>query len=106
MSPLAKTLTILQAEIDVQMGVDLLTLTLLFLNLDRIRISSRYCKHLVDPLREGLQQHFGNMPVEPLFIAAAVLVLKSKTSWTSDENLDKLRKQLMVPEPLRKGTSL
>ncbi|XP_058244010.1 uncharacterized protein LOC131352118 [Hemibagrus wyckioides] len=90
MSPLAKALNILQAEIDVQMGWLLPTLTLFILKLDRIRISSRYCKPLVDAIQGGLQQRFGNMLVEPEFIAAAILVPKIKTSWTSDEHIVKL----------------
>ncbi|XP_058254518.1 uncharacterized protein LOC131359012 [Hemibagrus wyckioides] len=90
MSPLDKALNILQAEIDVQMGWLLPTLTLLILKLDRIRISSRYCKPLVDAIQGGLQQRFGNMLVEPEFIAAAILVPKFKTSWTADEHIVKL----------------
>ncbi|XP_016302594.1 uncharacterized protein LOC107655821 [Sinocyclocheilus anshuiensis] len=90
MSPLAKALNILQAEIDVQMGWLLPTLTLLISKLDRIRITSRYCKLLVDAIQEGLQQRFGNMLVEPEFIAAAILVPKFKTSWTTDEHIVKL----------------
>ncbi|KAL6471737.1 hypothetical protein MHYP_G00203870 [Metynnis hypsauchen] len=49
-----------------------------------------YCKPLVDALQEGLQQRFRDMLVEPEFIAAAILVPKFKTSWTSDENVVKL----------------
>ncbi|KAI7789262.1 transposase [Triplophysa rosa] len=90
MSPLAKSLNILQAETDVQMGWLLPTLTLLISKLDRVRTTSRYCKPLVDALQEGLQQRFGNMFVEPEFIAAAILVPKFKTSWTLDENIVKL----------------
>lgn len=41
MSPVAKALNILQAEIDVQMGWLLPTLTLLISKLDRIGITSR-----------------------------------------------------------------
>ncbi|KAL7879801.1 hypothetical protein SRHO_G00020550 [Serrasalmus rhombeus] len=90
MSPVAKALNILQAEIDVQMGWLLPTLTLLISKLDQIRITSRYCKPLSDALKEGLQQRFRDTLVEPEFIAAAVLIPKFKTSWTSDENIVKL----------------
>ncbi len=96
MSPLAKALNILQAEIDVQMGWLLPTLTLLISKLDQIRITSRYCKPLVDAIQGGLQQRFGNMLVEPEFIAAAILVPKFKTSWTSDERIVKLGKIILV----------
>lgn len=95
MSPIAKALNILQAEIDVQMGWLLPTLTLLISKLDRIGITSRYCKPLVGALQEGLQQRFGNMLVEPEFIAAAILVPKFKTSWTSDESIVKLGKIIL-----------
>ncbi|KAL7879748.1 hypothetical protein SRHO_G00020020 [Serrasalmus rhombeus] len=92
MSPVAKALNILQAEIGVQMGWLLPTLTLLISKLDRIRITSRYCKPLSDALKEGLQLRFRDTLVEPEFIAAAVLIPKFKTSWTSDENIVKLVK--------------
>ncbi|XP_073720008.1 uncharacterized protein [Misgurnus anguillicaudatus] len=92
MSPIAKALNILQAEVNVQMGWLLPTLTILISKLDRLRIASRYCKPLVDALQKGMQQRFANMLVEPEFIAAAILVPKFKTSWTSDENIVKLGK--------------
>lgn len=66
LSPVAKALNILQAEIDVQMGWLLPTLTLLISKLDRIGITSRYCKPLVDALQKGLQQRFGNMQSQSL----------------------------------------
>ncbi|KAK3538754.1 hypothetical protein QTP86_015475 [Hemibagrus guttatus] len=51
---------------------------------------SRYCKPLVDATQGALQQRSGNMLVEPEFTAAAILVPKLKTSWTSDEHTAKL----------------
>ena len=87
MGPVGKALNILQGENDVQMGWLLPTLTLLITKLEKIRITSRYCKPLVDAVQEGLQHRFADMLVEPEFIAAAILVPKFKTSWTSDEDL-------------------
>ncbi|KAL7836339.1 hypothetical protein AOLI_G00276230 [Acnodon oligacanthus] len=58
MSPAPK---ILQAEIDVQKGWLLPTLTLLISKLGQIHITSRYCKPLGDALQEGLQQRFRDM---------------------------------------------
>ncbi|CAM4574344.1 unnamed protein product [Leuciscus chuanchicus] len=87
MGPLAKALNILQDETDVQMGWLLPTLTLLINKLERIHINSRYCKPLVDAVLEGLQKRFKDMMAEPEFIAAAILLPKFKTAWTSDENL-------------------
>ncbi|KAK3538696.1 hypothetical protein QTP86_013042 [Hemibagrus guttatus] len=78
------------AESEVQMGWLLPTLTLLISKLDPIRVTSRYCKPLVDATQGALQQRFGNMLVEPEFTAAAILVPKLKTSWTSDEHTAKL----------------
>ncbi|KAK3514809.1 hypothetical protein QTP70_032428 [Hemibagrus guttatus] len=49
-----------------------------------------YCKPLVDATQGALQQRSGNMLVEPEFTAAAILVPKLKTSWTSDEHTAKL----------------
>ncbi|KAL6470509.1 hypothetical protein MHYP_G00216280 [Metynnis hypsauchen] len=82
MGPVSKALNILQGESDVQMGWLLPTLTLLITKLDKLRITSRYCKPLVDAVQEGLQHRFADMLVEPEFIAAAILVPKFKTSWT------------------------
>ncbi|KAL6478136.1 hypothetical protein MHYP_G00139710 [Metynnis hypsauchen] len=87
MGPVSKALNILQGESDVQMGWLLSTLTLLITKLDKIRITSRYCKPLVDAVQEGLQHRFADMLVEPEFIAAAILAPKFKTSWTCDEDL-------------------
>ncbi|XP_076856000.1 uncharacterized protein LOC143510490 [Brachyhypopomus gauderio] len=87
MGPMSKALNILQGESDVQMGWLLPTLTLLITKLNKIRITSRYCKPLVDAVQEGLQHRFADMLVEPEFIAAAILVPKFKTSWTCDEDL-------------------
>ena len=92
MGPLAKALNILQSEADVQMGWLLPILTLLITKLDKIRINCRYCKPLVDAVQEGLQRRFADMLLEPEFIAAAILVPKFKTSWTSEENVVKLGK--------------
>lgn len=94
MSPITKALKILQAEIEVQMGRLLPTLTLL--------ISTWPNSHFFQVLQisggcqEGLQQRFGNMLVDPEFIAAAILVPKFKTSWTSDEHIVKLDKIILV----------
>lgn len=49
--------------------------------------NSRYCKPLVDAALEGLKKRFKDMMAEPEFIAAAILLPKFKTAWTSDENL-------------------
>ncbi|KAG5840883.1 hypothetical protein ANANG_G00193410 [Anguilla anguilla] len=87
MSPVAKAINILQGEVNVQMGWLLPTLNLLISKLDRIWINSKYCKPLVDALQNGLQKRFGDMLTEPELIAAAILVPKFETSWTTDESI-------------------
>jgi len=52
----------------------------------------RYCKPLLDAALEGQQKRFKDMMAEPEFIAAATLLQKFKTAWTSDENLLNLKK--------------
>jgi len=56
----------------------------------------RYCKPLLDAALEGQQKRFKDMMAEPEFIAAATLLQKFKTAWTSDENLLNLGMYLYV----------
>uniref|UniRef100_A0AAR2JSL0 HAT C-terminal dimerisation domain-containing protein n=1 Tax=Pygocentrus nattereri TaxID=42514 RepID=A0AAR2JSL0_PYGNA len=68
MSPVAKALDVLQGETSVQMGWLVPTITLLRTKLQQLNI----------------------MLTDPELIAAAILVPKFKTCWTSDENILKL----------------
>lgn len=85
-----KALNILKGESDVQMGRLLPTLTLLITNLDKLQITTRYCRPLVEAVQEGLQSRFADMLVETKVIAVAILVPKFKTFWTSEERIIQL----------------
>ncbi|XP_027013075.2 uncharacterized protein LOC113649457 [Tachysurus fulvidraco] len=49
-----------------------------------------FCAPLVDALLAGIEKRFGQMLVDPELIAAAILLSKFKTCWTSDECVLKL----------------
>ena len=68
------------------------TITLLTVKLDRLRTSSKFCQPLITALQEGIQRRFGDMLADPELIAAAILLPKFRTSWTSNEDLLKLGK--------------
>ncbi|KAJ8402872.1 hypothetical protein AAFF_G00361860 [Aldrovandia affinis] len=85
MSPVAKAIDILQAETNIQMGWLLPTLTQLKTKLDRIKPSLKFSKPLVDAIQLGLKNRFSEILEDPELIAAAILLLKFKTSWTKDE---------------------
>lgn len=87
MNPVAKSLNILQGEVNVQMGWLLPTITTLTTKLEKSRPSLRVCKPLVDALLEGLRKRFESMMSEPELIAAAILVPRFKTSWTSNDTV-------------------
>ncbi|XP_073709424.1 zinc finger BED domain-containing protein 4-like [Misgurnus anguillicaudatus] len=87
MSPVAKSLNILQGEVNIQMGWLLPTITTLTTKLEKTRPSLRFCKPLVDALLEGLRKRFESMMSEPELIAAAILVPRFKTSWTSNDTV-------------------
>ncbi|XDV26115.1 hypothetical protein PO909_029899 [Leuciscus waleckii] len=87
MSPVVKSLNILQREVNVQMGWLLPTITTLTTKLEKSRPSLRFCKPLVDALLEGLRKRFESMMSEPELIAAAILVPRFKTSWTSNDTV-------------------
>ncbi len=91
MSPVAKSLNILQGEINIQMGWLLLTITTLTTKLEKSRPSLRFCKPLVDALLKGLRKRFESMMSEPELIA--VLVPRFKTSWTSNDTVLQLGKE-------------
>ncbi|KAK6298260.1 hypothetical protein J4Q44_G00313150 [Coregonus suidteri] len=46
---------------------------------------SGYCKPLVDALQLGLKKRFSHMFHDPELIAAAILLPKSKATWTKDD---------------------
>ena len=100
MSPVAKALDVLQGETTVQMGWLLPAITLLRTKLLQLQVASKICDLLIGALLAGLENRFGQMLADPELIAAAILVPKFKTCWTSDENVLKLGKCLTSQFPL------
>ncbi|XP_061598239.1 uncharacterized protein LOC133461366 [Cololabis saira] len=90
MSPVAKALDVLQGETSVQMGWLVPTITLLRTKLQHLQVTSKFCEPLIAAVVSGLEKRFGEMLADPELIAAAILVPKFKTCWTSDENILKL----------------
>ncbi|KAI7802900.1 hypothetical protein IRJ41_021560, partial [Triplophysa rosa] len=84
-SPFAQALNVLQGENNVHTGWLVPTVALLKRKLQDIHISSRFCGPLVDALLAGIEKRFGQMLVDPELIAAAILLPKFKTCWTSDD---------------------
>ncbi|XP_060783091.1 uncharacterized protein LOC132890299 [Neoarius graeffei] len=85
MTPVAKALDVLQGETNVQMGWLVPTITILKNKLQNLRISSKFCRPLIDALLSGLEKRFEQVLTVPELITAAILVPKFKTSWTSDD---------------------
>lgn len=85
MAPVAKALDVLQGETNVQMGWLVPTITILKNKLQNLRLSSKFCRPLIDALLKGLEKRFEHVLTEPELIAAAILVPKFKTRWTSDD---------------------
>lgn len=83
MSPVAKALDLPQGESHVQMGWLLPTITLLKEKLQRLRISNKFCGLWLMHFLQALKSR--QMLTDPELSAAAILVPKFKTSWTSDE---------------------
>ncbi len=94
LSPVAKALDVLQGETRVQMGWLAPTITLLRTKLQHLHVASKICEPLIAALLSGLEKRFDEMLADPELIAAAILVPKFKTCWTSDENILKLGKCL------------
>ncbi|KAM8721904.1 uncharacterized protein AB9X84_004672 isoform 2-T3 [Acanthopagrus schlegelii] len=102
MSPVAQATNILQAEENVQMGWLLPTINLLTAKLDRVKLTVKYCRPLVDALQAGLKTRFGHMTQDLELIAAAILLPKFRTSWTKDDatirmGVDYIREHLEAP---------
>lgn len=77
----------IESEVDVHMGWLVPTITPLNVKLDRLKTSSKFCQPLITALQEGIQRRFGDMLADPELIAAAILLLKFRTSWTSNDDL-------------------
>lgn len=87
MKPVAMALNILQGESSVHMGLLLPTLYQLRDKLKRLKSSCKMCTSLVHTLQQGIQKRFGDVMKEPELIAAAILLPRFRTSWTTEENI-------------------
>lgn len=92
MAPVAKALDVLQGEANVQMGWLVPTITILKNKLQNLRLSTKFCRPLIDALLKGLEKRFEHVLTDPELIAAAILVPRFKTSWTSDDSTLRLGK--------------
>ncbi|XP_067286175.1 zinc finger BED domain-containing protein 4-like [Pseudorasbora parva] len=90
MAPVAKAINILQGENNVHMGWLVPTLNIMVSKLKRAEISMKLCKSLVDAILAGVTKRFGDMLNDPELIAAAILLPKFKTYWTTDAAILKL----------------
>nr|XP_061821706.1 uncharacterized protein LOC133609783 [Nerophis lumbriciformis] len=87
MKPVAMALNILQGQSSLHMGFLLPTLHQLQDKLKKLESSCKVCRPLIDVLQEGIQKRFGEMMIQPELIAAAILLPKFRTSWTTDESI-------------------
>ncbi|XP_041863715.1 uncharacterized protein LOC121653973 [Melanotaenia boesemani] len=85
MKPVAMALNILQGETYVHMGFLLPTLYQLQEKLIRLELSCKVCRSLVDALLNGIQKLFGDAMEDPELIAAAILLPRFRTLWTTKE---------------------
>lgn len=90
MTPLAQATNILQAETNVQMGWLLPTIKLLKIKLDRVKLSLKYCKPLVNALLAGIEGRFGPMMEDPELVAVAILLPKFRRNWTQEDETIKM----------------
>lgn len=93
MTPVSQATNILQTETNVQMGWLLPTIKLLKYKLDRVKLSLRYCKPLIDALQAGIEDRFGPMMEDPELVAAAILLPKFRTNWTQEDETIKMGKK-------------
>ena len=70
------------------------TITLLRTKLQLLHVAFKFCETLIAALLSGLEKRFRGMLADPELIAAAILVPKFRTCWTSDKNILKLGKCL------------
>ncbi|KAL6459920.1 hypothetical protein MHYP_G00316790 [Metynnis hypsauchen] len=99
MKPVAMALDILQGESSVHMGFLLPTLSQLQEKLKKLESSCKVCRPLLTALQTGIQKRFREVLQDPELIAAAILLPKFRTCWTTEEvilnaGLDYIRNHL------------
>lgn len=87
MKPFVMALNILQEESSVHMGFLLPTLYQLQGKLKKQLDSCKTCGPLVEALQAGILKRFGNILKEPELIAAAILLPRFRTSWTTEDSI-------------------
>ena len=80
-------LNILQGESSVHMGFLLPTLYQLQDKLRRLQPTCKVCGPLLAALQRGIQKRFGDVMKDPELIAAAILLPKFRTCWTTEESI-------------------
>ncbi|KAI7791423.1 hypothetical protein IRJ41_018873 [Triplophysa rosa] len=87
MKPVAMALNLLQGESSVHMGFLLPTLHQLQDKLKRLESTCKVCQPLLKALQGGILKRFGEVMKEPELIAAAILLPKFRTAWTTDQSI-------------------
>ncbi|KAJ8333685.1 hypothetical protein SKAU_G00410040 [Synaphobranchus kaupii] len=87
MKPVTMALNILQGESSVHMGFLLPTLYQLQDKLRRLQPTCKVCGPLLAALQRGIQKRFGDVMKDPELIAAAILLPKFRTCWTTEESI-------------------
>ncbi|KAI7813965.1 hypothetical protein IRJ41_005220 [Triplophysa rosa] len=80
-------LNLLQGESSVHMGFLLPTLHQLQDKLKRLESTCKVCQPLLKALQGGILKRFGEVMKEPELIAAAILLPKFRTAWTTDQSI-------------------
>ncbi|XP_058629915.1 uncharacterized protein LOC131539375 [Onychostoma macrolepis] len=101
MKPVAMALNLLQGESSVHMGFLLPTLYQLQDKLKKLESTCKVCQPLLKALHGGILKRFGEFMKEPELIAAAILLPKFRTAWTTDQSilttgLDYIKDQLEI----------
>ncbi|KAI2644400.1 Zinc finger BED domain-containing protein 4 [Labeo rohita] len=87
MKPVAMALNLLQGESSVHMGFLLPTLYQLQDKLKKLESSCKVCQPLLKALHGGILKRFGEVMKEPELIAAAILLPKFRTAWTTNQSI-------------------
>lgn len=85
--PVAMALNLLQGESSVHMGFLLPTLYQLQDKLKKLESSCKVCQPLLKALHGGILKRFGEVMKEPELIAAAILLPKFRTAWTTNQSI-------------------
>lgn len=82
MKPVVKALNLLQSETNTHMGWLFPVIFQLKVKLSRLETSTKMCLPLIRAIQDSVKKRFGGMMEDRELIAAAILLLKFKTTWT------------------------